>query len=278
MPEGLVGADLLPILAALVAAGAAIGLLAGLFGIGGGAISVPIFFEVFRLTGNGDDIAMPLAVGTSLAMIVPTAFLSAREHARRGTVDFAVLRAWAVPILTGVIVGSALARVGNAELFQTVFAAVAFLMAVRMLSGGSGWRLAETLPGRWALSAYGAAIGLLSALMGIGGGALSTMALTLHGRPIHEAVSTSAGVGLLIAIPGSIGYVFAGWGKPGLPPDAVGYISLLALAVTLPTTLLLTRLGVRGAHALSRQALSRLFGAFLLLVSLRFFVAIFLGL
>jgi uncharacterized membrane protein YfcA len=278
VPEGLLAADIASIVAALIAAGMAIGLLAGLFGIGGGAISVPIFFEVFRLTGNADDVAMPLAVGTSLAMIVPTAFVSAREHARRGTIDGAVLRAWAVPILGGVIVGSALARFAEAELFQVVFAAVALLMAVRMLTGGASWRIAGSLPGRLALSAYGAAIGLLSALMGIGGGALSTMILTLHGRPIHEAVSTSAGVGLLIAIPGTIGYVLAGWGKPDLPPDAFGYVSLLALAFTMPTTLLLTRLGVRAAHALSREALLRLFGGFLLLVSLRFLAAIFLGL
>jgi uncharacterized membrane protein YfcA len=277
VPTGLVLTDLLPLVTALIAAGALIGFLAGLFGVGGGAISVPVFFEAFRLTGNTEEIAMPLAVGTSLAMIVPTAFLSAREHALRGTVDMGVLRSWAVPIFIGVGLGSALARVADPELFQTVFAVVATTMATRLLLGGTGWRVAEKLPGRALLSAYGAVIGLLSALMGIGGGALSTMVLTLHGRPIHEAVSTSAGVGLLIAVPGTIGYILAGWGKTGLPMDAVGYVSLLALAVTLPTTLLLTRFGVRTAHALSRPVLSRLFGAFLLLVALRFIVAIVAG-
>ncbi len=117
-------------------------------------------------------------------------------------------------------------------------------------------------------------MGLLSALMGIGGGAISTMILTLHGKPIHQAVSTSAGVGLLIAVPGALGYMAAGWGKPGLPPDAIGYVSILAMLLTLPTTLLTTRLGVRLAHALSREVLSRAFGIFLLLVALRFLAAL----
>jgi uncharacterized protein len=277
VPGGLVLADLVPIVAGLLAAGAAIGFLAGLFGVGGGAISVPIFYEVFRLTDNADETAMPLAVGTSLAMIVPTAFLSAREHARLGTVDRGVLRAWALPILAGVAIGSALARVAEPELFQGVFAVVASTLAIRMLVGKSSWHISDALPSRWMLSAYGTAIGLLSALMGIGGGALSTMLLTLYGRPIHEAVATSAGVGILIAVPGTLGYVLAGWGKPGLPVDAVGYVSLLAILVTLPTTLLLTRLGVRVAHALSRSVLSRLFGLFLLAVALRFFAAVVFG-
>jgi uncharacterized protein len=174
-------------------------------------------------------------------------------------------------------VGSALPRVAEPEVFQIVFAAVATTLSVRMLAGGSGWRIADTLPGSGLLSLYGAVAGLLSALMGIGGGALSTMVLTLHGRPIHEAVSTSAGVGLLIAVPGTLGYVLAGWGKPELPADAVGYVSLLAILVTLPTTLLLTRLGVRVAHRLPRPVLSRLFGLFLLAVALRFLAAVVVG-
>ena len=202
MLAGLDPADLAALLATLVGAGAAIGVLAGLFGVGGGAISVPVFFEVFRLTGLADGVAMPLAVGTSLAMIVPTAFVSAREHARRGTVDVALLRAWALPILLGVAVGSALARVAEPVLFQAVFVAVATTMAARLLLGGSSWRLGEAMPGRAATAAYGAGVGLLSALMGIGGGAISTMILTLHGKPIHAAVSTSAGVGLLIGLTG----------------------------------------------------------------------------
>ncbi len=277
MPAGLSPSVLLLLLAALVVAGVFIGFLAGLFGVGGGAVSVPVFFEIFRYTGNADDIAMPLAVGTSLAMIVPTAFVSAREHARRGTLDMQLLRLWMLPVLVGVMLGTVIAAMADARLFQIIFMLVAGFLSMRMLLGGSHWQIADTLPGRALLSLYGGIIGLLSALMGVGGGALSTMTLTLHGRPIHEAVSTSAGLGVLIAIPGALGYVIAGWHKPDLPPDALGYVSLLALFVTLPAALLTTRLGVRVAHGWSRSQLSRMFGLFLLVVTLRFLLAVMFG-
>ncbi|SEM70241.1 Uncharacterized membrane protein YfcA [Palleronia pelagia] len=270
--------DLVPIVLALALAGLAIGFLAGLFGVGGGAVSVPVFFEVFRATGSPETIAMPMAVGTSLAIIVPTAISASLQHARKGTVEGRVLRLWALPILLGVVAGSAIASIAAPAVFQGVFAAVALLLSVRMLTGGAGWRLSDDLPSGPVLSGYGAVIGLLSSLMGIGGGALSTMALTLHGRPIHVAVSTSAGVGILIAVPGTIGYAVAGWGAPGLPPGSIGFVSLLAVAIPLPASLLATRLGVSVGHALSREALTRLFGAFLLLVGLRFAVAVIPGL
>lgn len=259
--------------AALALAGALIGVLAGLFGVGGGAISVPVFYEVFRLTGVHEGVAMPLAVGTSLAIIIPTSIVSARAHARRGTVDFSLLRAWIFPVLAGVLAGSVIARFANPELFQIVFVVVASTNAIKMLVGGN-WRLRDSLPGRAATALSGAVIGLLSALMGIGGGAISNLFLTLHGRSMREAVSTSAGVGVLIAIPGALGYMAAGWGKPGLPFDAIGYVSMLTLLITLPTTLLTTRFGAGLAHSIPRELLTRLFGLFLLCVSIRFVFAL----
>ncbi|GGD27668.1 sulfite exporter TauE/SafE family protein [Sinisalibacter lacisalsi] len=273
MPETLDMQTLVVMAAALVLAGALIGVLAGLFGVGGGAISVPVFYEVFRLTSVPEGVAMPLAVGTSLAIIIPTSIVSARAHARRGTVDFALLRSWIFPVLVGVVAGSVIARFAPSELFQIVFVAVASINAVKMLVGGN-WRLRDSLPGRAATALSGAVIGLLSALMGIGGGAISNLFLTLHGRSMREAVSTSAGVGVLIAIPGAIGYMAAGWGKPGLPFDAIGYVSVLTLLVTLPTTLLTTRFGAGLAHAIPKELLTRLFGLFLLLVSIRFVFAL----
>jgi uncharacterized membrane protein YfcA len=271
MPDQFAIATLLPILVALLLAGAMIGVLAGLFGVGGGAISVPVFFEVFRILEIGDATAMPLAVGTSLAMIAPTAVLSAREHAKRGTLDMAVLKAWALPVLLGVALGAGLARIAQPALFQGVFTVVATTMALKLLIGGD-WKLSEALPGRALMSLYGAGIGLASSLMGIGGGAISNMILTAHGRSMIQAVSTSAGVGVLIAVPGALGYMLAGWGKPDLPLDALGYVSCLTLVLTLPAALLTTRLGVRLAHALTRETLRRMFGAFLLAVALRFIV------
>ena len=259
----------------LIVAGALIGLLAGLFGVGGGAISVPVFYETFLFMDAPADIAMPLAVGTSLAMIIPTSILSAKTHAEKGALDMPHLRAWALPVTAGVLIGSAVARFAPAEVFQIVFAAVAGFNAFKMLFVRKPWLIRDGLPGEPLRGLYGAIVGLLSALMGIGGGAISNLILTLHGWTMHRAVATSAGVGLLIAIPGAIGYVIAGWGKPGLPPDAVGFVSLAALVLTLPTALLTTRRGARLAHALSRETLTRLFGLFLAIVAIRFVIALF---
>ncbi len=262
--------DLLPVLAALVIAGSVIGFLAGLFGIGGGAISVPVFYQVFGVLGFDDTVRMPLAVGTSLAVIIPTSLISARAHFKRGTVDMGVLRLWAVPVVLGVVLGSVIARFADPWVFKMVFVGVAGLNAIKLLFGGEGWRLREGLPGRAALRLYGAVTGLLSALMGIGGGAITNLILTLHGVPIHRAVSTGAGAGVLIALPATLGYVYAGWGKPGLPLDATGYVSWLTVLATVPTTLMTTRAGVALAHRLSRRALETAFGLFLLFVSARF--------
>lgn len=261
---------LLPMIGTLIVAGAAIGLLAGLFGIGGGAISVPVFFELFGVLGYPDEVRMPMAVGTSLAVIIPTSLNSARGHFKRGTVDMALLRLWAVPVVLGVLAGSEIARHADKVVFQLVFVAVALVNAAKLLLGGAGWRLRDGLPGKAVLRVYGAVIGLASALMGIGGGAITNLLLTLHGYDIRRAISTAAGVGVLIALPGTLGYIYAGWGKPGLPADALGYVSFLTFALTIPTTLLTTRLGVRLAHSWSRRALETGFGIFLLVTASRF--------
>ena len=268
--DGIELATLLPVIGALIVAGALIGLLAGVFGIGGGAISVPVFYELFRALGYPEDLWMPMAVGTSLAVIIPTSLNSARGHYLRGTVDMDLIRIWAVPVVLGVLAGSAIARFAEPIVFQIVFILVAGTNAAKLLTGGKGWRVAEGLPGRGVLVGYGGIIGLLSALMGIGGGAITNLILTLHGYDIRRSISTAAGVGVLIALPGTIGYMLAGWGKPGLPGDAIGYVSLLTFALTIPTTLLTTRLGVRLAHTLSKRVLETGFGLFLLTVCARF--------
>ena len=265
---------LLPLVGALVVAGAAIGFLAGLFGVGGGAISVPVFFEIFLTLGYAPEVAMPVAVGTSLAVIVPTSISSALGHHKRGTLDLEILRLWALPILLGVATGSVVARFAAPAVFQLAFVCVASLIALKFLTGGAGWRLRDTLPGAAVMRAGGAAIGFVSSIMGIGGGAVSTMFLSLFGAPIHRAISTSAGVGALISIPGTVGYILAGLGRQDLPPATLGFVSLAAFAVCIPTSLMTTRMGVALAHSLSRRALELAFGTFLVLVAARFIYAL----
>ncbi|WP_108661822.1 sulfite exporter TauE/SafE family protein [Acuticoccus kandeliae] len=258
---------------ALAVAGAFTGILAGLFGVGGGAIIVPVLYEVFRFNEVPEELRMPLAVGTSLAIIIPTSIRSARAHAKKGGVDMMVLRTWALPVMVGVSLGAFIAHYAPPEVFQFAFIIVASLMSTKLLFGRQSWRLGDDLPGRPVLATVGAVIGTLSSLMGIGGGAISTVFLTLYGRPIHNAVATSAGVGVLISIPGTIGYILAGWGKAGLPPDALGFVSLLGFALIVPTTLLTAPLGVNLAHRLSRRTLEVMFGSFLVIVCVRFVIA-----
>lgn len=258
----------------LLAAGAVTGVLAGLFGVGGGALIVPVLYEVFGVTGVPDDLRMPLAVGTSLAIIIPTSIRSFMGHRARGAVDEALLKSWALPILAGVLIGAALARFAPAYVFQLVFVVVAGVNAFKMIFGIKAWNLGADLPKGGALYSYGGVIGLFSALMGIGGGQISNLIMTLHGRPIHQAVATSAGIGVLISVPGAIGYMISGFGRAGLPVDAIGFVSFLGMALFVPTTILTANLGVKLAHSLSRRHLELAFGVFLALVSLRFIYAI----
>ncbi|MFN3955135.1 MAG: sulfite exporter TauE/SafE family protein [Pararhodobacter sp.] len=265
--------DLILLAMVLLLAGALTGVLAGLFGVGGGALMVPVLYETFGFLGVDDAARMPLAVGTSLAVIIPTSLKSYRSHLARGAVDTELLRRWAVPIVAGVLLGAVIARYASPVVMQAVFVLVAGINAVKLISGTKRWDIANDLPGGWLLRAYGWVIGLLSSLMGIGGGQIANIIMTLHGRAIHQAVATSAGIGVLISIPGALGYVFAGWGRTDLPPDAIGFVSLLGVVLFVPTTVMTASLGVRLAHSLSQRRLELAFGVFLALVSLRFIFA-----
>jgi len=283
MIAGLPMLDVAWLAIALLVAGAITGFLAGLFGVGGGAVLVPALYELFRFAGVPDDVRMPLCVGTSLAIIIPTSIRSYYAHRATRAVDTTVLRNWAVPVVIGVVVGSFIARYAPAELFKIVFVAIAGISAVRLLFGRDSWRFADDMPKGFFLRAYGGVIGVLSTLMGIGGGQLSNLFMTFYGRPIHQAIATSSGLGVLISIPGAIGYIYAGWPAAAANPDvlalqlpfALGYVSLIATIIVAPTSVLTAPLGVKLAHALPKRALEISFGIFLLLVCARFFVSLF---
>ena len=199
----------------LVAAGVVMGLFAGLFGVGGGAIVIPVLYEVFRIAGVPDEVRMPLCVGTSLAIIIPTSITSFRSHNARGAADLDVLKRWALPVVAGVVLASAIARHAPEQLFKVVFVVIAGFSALRLLFHPDGWRFADELPGRALMSLYGMIIGSLSALMGIGGGQIANLFMTFHGRSIHQAIATSSGLGALIAVPATLGYIYAGWPRAG---------------------------------------------------------------
>ncbi|MCX7322976.1 MAG: sulfite exporter TauE/SafE family protein [Hyphomicrobiales bacterium] len=263
---------------ALLAGGAVTGLLAGLFGVGGGAVMVPILYEVFGVVGVPAEVRMPLCVGTSLMAIIPTAISSYRKHLSKGLVEQDILRLWAVPVLLGVILGSLVARYAPAGLFKIVFVVVAGASAARLLFGNDKWKISDTLPSDGVMRLFGGLIGAMSSLMGIGGGQISNIFMMLYGRDIRQAVSTSAGLGVIIAIPGALGYVFAGWPKMDiLPPGSLGYVSLIAFACIVPASIFTAPLGASLAHRLPRRRLELAFGIFLLIVCVRFLYSLATG-
>jgi uncharacterized membrane protein YfcA len=255
----------------IVTAGVLVGILAGLFGIGGGAIIVPVLYEVFRVLGVPEDVRIQACIGTSLAIIVPTTVRSYLGHKKKGSVIPEVVRIWALPAIVGVAIGSVTASFAPAFVFKIAFLVFVSFIAIRMLFGGERWKLGDQLPGRGMLAIYGLITGLFSSLVGVSGGAISNAVLTLYGRPMHQAVGTSAGVGVPITIAGTIGYMFAGWPHMAqLPPFSVGYVSLVGLVLMAPVSSYTTSYGVRLAHWLPRRKLEIAFGVFLILVALRF--------
>jgi uncharacterized protein len=282
MIAGLNGSELLELALLLVAVGVLSGFLAGVFGIGGGAILVPVFYECFRLAGVPLEVRMPLCIGTSLAVIIPTSISSWRAHHARGAVDTEILHTWWVPVLAGVIAGSITARYAPERLFKIVFVTVAYSAAMRLLLGRATWKFGEDLPKGPLMKVYGFLVGLFSTLMGIGGGLFANLLMTFYGRPIHQGVATSSALAVLISIPGALGYVYAGWPAAARFPDvaalqwpfAIGYVSLIGAVLVMPTSLLTARLGVKAAHAMSKRTLEMAFGCYLFIVGGRFVISL----
>ena len=267
----------LALLALLIVAGGVVtGILAGLFGIGGGGIIVPVLYEVFGVLHVSDDVRMQLCIGTSLAIIVPTTIRSYIGHKKRGAVIPEVLRAWTAPAIAGVLIGSVTAAFAPGGTFKIAFVFFATFIGVKMLFAGDRWNVSDTLPGRGLLTVYGFVTGLLSSLVGVSGGAVSNAVLTLYGQPMQRAVGTSAGIGVPITIVGTIGYAIAGWPHLAqLPPLSLGYVSLVGFALMAPVSSYMTGYGVRLAHWLPRRKLEIGFGIFLMLVSARFIATLF---
>jgi len=275
MIAGVSYAELAWLAAIIVAGGVLAGFLSGLFGIGGGAIIVPVLYEVFRVAGVPDEIRMQLCIGTSLAIIVPTTTRAYLAHRKRGAVMPDVLRIWMVPMVIGVGAGALLAAFAPQALFKIAFVLLGAIIAARLLLGGDKWRLGSDLPGRAGMIAYGLGIGLAGSLMGVSGGSMSTMVLTLYGKPIHAAVGTAAGLGVPLTIAGTIGYVIAGLPQQELtPPLSLGFVSLIGVALMAPVSSFVAIFGVKVAHALPRRQLEIAFGMFLLLVSIRFIASL----
>jgi uncharacterized membrane protein YfcA len=261
---------------AMLATGTVAGVLAGLFGIGGGIVIVPVLETALGLLGVDPAIRMHVAVGTSLATIIPTSISSARAHYKRNSVDIEIVKRWAIFVLLGALLGAFIASLVHSRILALVFATLAFLVALKMLFMPSSRNLTDKVPTGPLVPVIPTAIGCFSSMMGIGGGTFSVMTLTLFNEPIHRAVGTAALFGLVISLPGTLGFAIAGWGDPRIPPGSLGYVSLVGFACIAPATVLAAPLGAKIAHAFSAQRLNMLFGAFLVIASLRLFYRAFL--
>jgi len=268
-------AELTELVVAIALSGVVTGLLAGLFGVGGGAVIIPVLYEAYAILDISEAVRMHVCVGTSMAVIVPTAIRSFLAHKARGSVDMAVVRSWMIPMPIGVAAAAVLAASISGRALSGVFAAIATLVAVRLLFGRESWRLGNDLPGNPLRAVIGVVIGFMSTLMGVGGGIMVNTVMTLYGRSMLQAVGTSSALGLVVSIPAVLGYIWAGWGVAGLPPLSAGYVNLLGIVVLVPVSVLAAPYGVRIAHALSQRKLQIGFGIFLCLVAIRFFFVFF---
>jgi uncharacterized membrane protein YfcA len=261
--------------AAILVSGAVTGILAGLFGIGGGAVIVPVLYEVFRILGVPEEVRMQLCIGTSLAIIAPTTIRSYLAHRARDQGIREVVRQWAGPAIVGVATGALLAAFAPGIVFKVAFVVIVSFIAVRLLFGRDSWRLGDDLPGRPAMTFYGFLIGLCSSLLGVSGGSLSNLVLMLYGKSIHNAVAISAGLGVPISIAGAVGYALAGLRHQALlPPLSIGFVSIIGLVLMAPVSSFVAVYGARLAHAMSRRRLEIALGLFLLAVAVRFLVSL----
>lgn len=261
-------ADIVILFAALVGAGLCAGFIGGLFGVGGGVVLVPALYHLYGVIGVEDSVRMHAAVGASLSSIVATSWSSLSAHAKAGAVDFQVLKTWTPWIALGAALGAGLAGVASTTALLLVFGIGMLLIALNMGFGRESWCLAADLPGGALRALIAGMVGVLSAMMGIGGGSFGVAIMTLCGRPIHQAVATASGFGAAIALPATLGFILTGWGREGLPPWSLGFVNAPGFVLLALLTTFTAPFGARLAHRLDRAMLRRAFAVFLALTAL----------
>jgi len=259
-------AALLPMVALLLVIGAFAGVIAGLLGVGGGIVLVPAFFYAFGHLGYGGAQLMQVCVATSLATIVFTSVRSVLAHNRKGAVDWAILRGWAPFIVAGAILGVLAASSLKSAALQAIFGALGLIVGLYMAFGRADWRLGQAMPAGAARVVLAGSVGFVSVLMGIGGGTFGVPLMSLYAVPIHRAVATASGFGILIALPSVIGFLLLPVADS--PPYTVGAVNLPAFLIVMATTMTTTPWGVRLAHAMDPKPLKRAFALFLTVVAL----------
>ncbi|MCB9994349.1 MAG: sulfite exporter TauE/SafE family protein [Hyphomicrobiaceae bacterium] len=259
----------LPLVVALVASGIVAGIMAGLLGVGGGIVMVPAMALTFGFLGFDPEVYQHVSVGTSLAIIISTGLMSARAHHQRGAVMVDVLKLWGVPIVVASLLGGLMARIYSGDTLRIIFGVVAIFLAFNVVLPVQKMLMASLGGSKLTNRISAFVVGYISALMGIGGGSLSVPTLSAFGNPMHKAVGTGAALGVLIAIPGALGFVISGWTVDGRPPFSLGYINIPAMIVIGVAAAIAAPYGAALAHRLDKKQLERVFAVFLLIVGLR---------
>lgn len=249
-------------LVAFLGIGMIVGILAGLLGVGGGLVIVPVLLAAFMAQAVPQSVAVHLAAGTSLATICITSFASMHAHHRHGVVRWSEVIALTPGLILGAVGGAMLAKRLPGEMLRILFGLFVLSVAVQM---GFGLRPSphRQLPGSFGIYLVGALIGMVSALVGIGGGSLTVPFLTRCNVPVREAVGTSAACGLPIALAGAMGFMVSGWEVTGLPPYSTGFVYWPAFAGIVVTSIAFVGVGAQWAHRLPARLLQRLFALFL---------------
>lgn len=255
----------------LIVTGIIAGLMAGLLGVGGGIVIVPVLYHLFTFLGIDESVRMHVAVGTSLATIIPTSIISSRSHYNRGSLDPAILKKLVPGVIIGVVIGAILSGILSGGILTGIFAVIALLVALNMAFKKDGFSVSDGLPGTAGTGVLGVFIGGISTLMGIGGGTLSVPILSAMRVPMVTAVGTGAALGFVISVPGAMAFLFNGLGVENRPPLTLGYVNLIGLALIVPATMLMAPIGARVAHAINAKLLKQLFALFLFITSLRMF-------
>ncbi|WP_109311481.1 MULTISPECIES: sulfite exporter TauE/SafE family protein [Ruegeria] len=265
MPETMLLAQMLGLLLVI---GALAGVLAGLLGVGGGIVLVPAFFYAFQTLGYGGPQLMQLCLATSLATIIVTSLRSVLAHNKKGAVDWDILRGWGPGIAVGAIVGVLVASALRTEALQALFGVLGMVIGAYLGLGKSEWRLGDVMPKGVKRAVLSPSVGFLSVLMGIGGGSFGVPLMSLFNTPIHRAVATAAGFGVIIAVPSVLGFLFLDIAPEHRPPFTIGAVNLIAFAIVVTMTMITAPWGVKLAHAMDPKPLKRVFAVFLTLVAL----------
>ena len=266
--------SLLPFALIISLSGFISGYMAGLLGVGGGIVIVPILYYFLSLIGVSQDIVMHISVATSLAVIIPTGWRSYQSHKNNNSVDNDVLKAWLFPTMLGSVIGANIAGIISGFWLTFVFAVIALLVSINLFISKENLKFGENIPKGIYGNIIPFSVGTLSSMLGIGGGTFNVSIMTLFGRSIHKAVGTASGLGFYLAIPGTLFFIITGWGEESLPPGSLGYVNLIGLILIAPISTIAAPIGARSAYNLNKKVLTNIFAIFLLFTSVRMFLEI----